>query len=66
MEYKVGFCQICGRAIKVPADCGLTQIQWDLTATEKCKRSRKGKAPEYVRKRHEIAVRRHKATGKQA
>ena len=52
MDYKVGFCQICGRAIKVPADCGLTQIQWDLTATEKCKRSRK---EGWVKVKHEKA-----------
>ena len=60
---KIGFCMICGRAVKVPDESGLTQIQWDQEATAKCRRARKDKLPEYVRAKHD-PVRGHKATSK--
>ena len=51
MEYKIGFCSICGRALKVSADSGTKQSEWDDVATEKCKRSRDKKG--WVKVKHE-------------
>ena len=34
---KVGFCQRCGRAVKLKNSDGRTQAEWDAKATEKCR-----------------------------
>lgn len=36
MEYKVGFCKVCGKALKVPVDSGTKQSDWDIVATRQC------------------------------
>lgn len=36
MEQKIGFCRNCGRVVKVSADSGIKQSEWDEAATAKC------------------------------
>ena len=33
---KIGFCQCCGKAVKLIEPGGKTQRDWDRQATEKC------------------------------
>lgn len=49
-EFKVGFCQICGRAVKVPVDSGKKQSDWDAVATRQC--SCHKTATKKMRKKH--------------
>ena len=35
-DIKIGFCQRCGRTVKLTYPEGKTQRDWDRQATEKC------------------------------
>ena len=59
-DIKVGFCQRCGRAVKLKNSDGRTQAEWDAKATEKCrcpKRPKKRKAVNDSFGRYETASR---------
>ena len=36
MDIKIGFCQKCGRAVKLTNPGGKMQRDWDRMATDKC------------------------------
>ena len=36
MDIKIGFCQRCGKTVKLIDPGGKTQRDWDRQATEKC------------------------------
>lgn len=36
MDNKIGFCRVCGKAVKVPANSGTKQSDWDTVATRQC------------------------------
>ena len=37
MDTKIGFCQRCGKTVKLIDPKGKTQREWDMKATGKCK-----------------------------